>query len=284
MSEPVMKKGRGDGVNIQLAVWEGHGKTILGVHGLSANSRCWDTMAEALTPKYRLLAMDLRGRGLSEKPPTGYSITHHAKDVLGILDNLGLDRVVIMGHSLGAIIAMAFGAQYPERVDRLILIDAGGKVSEEQMTKFYAGIKPSLDRLGKVFPSFEAYVEPLKQVPFNKPWSAQLETYFRYEVEEVEGGLRSRVDPVHIQEEVLNNSALDVTQFYSKITAPVLILRATEGLLAEDDYLLPADAAEKMVSEIPDARCVSLDGTNHYTIVLRKNEKRDKAISSFLDD
>lgn len=284
MSEPIMQIVRGDGVDIQLAIWEGDGRNILCIHGLTANSRCWDILAETLTPKYRLLAMDLRGRGLSEKPPSGYSIAQHAKDVLSILDDLRLDKITIMGHSLGAIIAMYFAAEHPERVDRLILIDAGGKVSQEQMAKFFAGIKPSLDRLGQVFPSFEAYVAPLKQVPFNKPWSAALETYYRYEIEEVEGGVRSRVHPDHIQEEILNNAALDVAQLYPKITAPVLLLRATEGLLSKDDYLLPKDAAERMVQEIPNARCLDLDGTNHYTIVFKKNENRDKALELFLDE
>ena len=222
-------------------------------------------------------------QGVVRKTVFRLLIAQHAKDVLCLLDDLGLDKITIMGHSLGAIIAMYFGAHYPERADRLILIDAGGKVSQEQMEKFFAGIKPSLDRLGQVFPSFEDYIAPLKQVPFNQPWSAALETYYRYEIEEVEGGVRSRVHPAHIQEEILNNAALDVVQLYSKITAPVLILRATEGLLAKDDYLLPKDA-ERMTKEIPNARCVDLDGANHYTIVFKKNEIRDKAIESFLNE
>ncbi|MBW2059974.1 MAG: alpha/beta hydrolase [Deltaproteobacteria bacterium] len=282
MSEPRMKKAKGDGVEIQLAIWEGGGKTILCIHGLTANSRCWDTLAETLAPTHRVLAMDLRGRGLSEKPPSGYSIAQHVKDVLALLDDLKLERAVIMGHSLGAIIAMAFGAEHPDRVDRLILIDAGGKVSEEQMTKFYAGIKPSLGRLGQIFPTFEAYLAPLKQAPFNQPWVPALETYFRYEVEEIEGGVRSRVQPGHIQEEILNNSLVDVSRFYSKITNSVLILRATDGLLAKDDYLLPLEAAERMVREMPNAKCVDVEGANHYTIIFRPNEMRDRAIDNFL--
>jgi len=282
MSEPKMIKVKGDGVEIQLAEWEGEGKPILCIHGLTANCRCWDTLASTLAPKFRVLAMDLRGRGFSEKPPSGYSAAQHAKDVRALLDDLGLEQAVIMGHSLGAIIAMVFGAQHPERVDRLILVDAGGKVSEEQMTKFFAGIKPSLDRLGQVFPSFEAYVAPLKQAPFNQPWSEALNAYFRYEVEEVEGGVRSRVQPGHIQEEILNNSLMDVAQLYPKVTSPALILRATEGLLSRDDYLLPIEAAERMVREMPNARCVDVEDTNHYTILFRPNEARDRAIDAFL--
>ena len=93
-----------------------------------------------------------------------------------------------MGHSLGAFISLVFAAQYPQRVDRLILVDGGGKLSETQMAKVFAGIKPSLDRLGQVFPSFEAYLSLMKQAPYLQPWNSYMETYFRYEVEEVEGG------------------------------------------------------------------------------------------------
>jgi pimeloyl-ACP methyl ester carboxylesterase len=227
--------------------------------------------------------MDLRGRGLSEKPPTGYSIDHHCKDVLALIDDLGLEKPVLMGHSLGAFISLVFAAQNPKRVDRLILVDGGGKLTESQMAKVFAGIKPSLDRLGQVFPSFENYVSLMKQAPFLQPWNFFIETYFRYEVEEVKGGVRSRVHPKHIEEEAQNLGKVDSTQFYTKVTSPTLILRATKGLLAEDDLVLPKDVAERMVREIPNARCVDLEGTNHYAILFQPNERRNKEILKFLE-
>ncbi|MDZ7696114.1 MAG: alpha/beta hydrolase [Deltaproteobacteria bacterium] len=195
MTEPTMKKVSGDGVHIQLAEWEGEGKPILCVHGITANCRCWDVMADALSPAHRILAMDLRGRGLSDKPDTGYSIAHHINDIRAVLDDLGLEKVVLMGHSLGAFISLTFAATFPERVERIILVDGGGKLSEEQMAKVFAGIKPSLDRLGKVFPSFEEYIEMMKQAPFLHPWSGAFDTYFQYEVEGVEGGYGPVLSP-----------------------------------------------------------------------------------------
>ena len=74
MREPLMKKVQGDGVEIQLAIWGGEGKRILAVHGLTANCGCWDAMAAMLSPRHQVLAMDLRGRGRSAKPSSGYSI------------------------------------------------------------------------------------------------------------------------------------------------------------------------------------------------------------------
>jgi len=284
MLKPTMIKAKGDGVKIQLVVWEGKGKEILCVHGITANSRFWNCLASALAPHHRLIAMDLRGRGLSDKPPTGYSIKHHCKDIAAVMDDLGLERPVLMGHSLGAFISLVFAAQYPERVDRLILVDGGGKLSEDQMAKVFAGIKPSLDRLGKIFPSFETYLSLMKQAPYLQPWNLYMETYFRYEIEEVQGGIRSRVHPNHIEEEAKNLKEVDSREFYKKMKSPTLILRATKGMLAEDDLLLPEDAVEQMVSEIPNAKRVDVEGANHYSILFQPNVKRDQSILDFLKE
>ena len=282
MNEPIMKKGSGHGVDIQLAEWEGNGKTVLCVHGITANCRCWDVIAGALSPAHRVLAMDLRGRGLSGKPDSGYSITHHVSDIRAVLDDLGIDKVVIMGHSLGAFISLAFGATFPDRVDRIILVDGGGKLSAEQMEKVFAGIKPSLDRLGNVFPSFEAYLKVMKEAPYLHPWTPAFETYFRYETEDVDGGVRPRTHPEHIQEEAANLGNMDVATFYPQVNSPTLILRATEGLLADDDILLPEKVLERMLKEIPNARAVTVQGVNHYMIVFQPNAVRDQAILNFL--
>ena len=283
MATPRMITAKGYGIHIQLAVWEGKGNPILCLHGLTANCRFWDGLASALAPDHRVMAMDLRGRGLSDKPASGYSIEHHCQDVLTLIDDLGLTRPVLIGHSLGAFISLVVAAKHPQRVDRLILVDGGGKLSEEQIARVFAGIKPSLDRLGRVFPSFEAYIAPLPKAPFLQPWNSFMETYFRYEVEEVEGGVRSRVYPKHIEEEAINLRGVNSTQFYNKVASPTLILRATKGMLAEDDLVLPVEVAERMVREIPGAKRLDLEGTNHYSILFQPNRKRDQAILEFIE-
>lgn len=283
MAAPATRKVNGDGVKIQLAVWEGKGRDILCIHGLTANCRCWDGLAAVLAPRHRVLAFDLRGRGLSDKPSSGYSVETHCRDVKAILDGLGLNQAVLIGHSLGAFIALAFAAQNPERVSQMILMDGGGKLSPQQTGKILAMIKPSLDRLGQVFPSFESYLETMKKIPFLQPWSPVLETYFRHEVEEVEEGVRPRIQAGHIQEEVVNLSRMDAAQFYPKVQCPVLILRATEGILAKDDILLPGDVAQRMIREMPGATSFDVEGANHYSILFQSFLRRDRAILEFMD-
>jgi pimeloyl-ACP methyl ester carboxylesterase len=285
MTEPKMITVRGDGVDIQLAAWGEKGKTVLCIHGITANCRCWDVLAQALSGDYRVLAMDLRGRGLSDKPETGYSIETHCNDIRALLKDLGVRKAVLMGHSLGAFISLVFAGTYPEMVDRLILVDGGGKLSKEEMNKVFAGIKPSLDRLGKVFPSFEAYLDMMKQAPFLKEWSEALERYYRYEIEEREGGgIRTRIRPEHIDEEAANLRKIDVAEFYARVSCPVLILRAPEGLLADDDILLPREVLGRMLREIPNAQSFEVEGTNHYTIIFQKNDARDEVLRNFLNN
>jgi len=284
MSEPTMMTARGDGVTIQLAEWGKQGKPVLCIHGITANCRCWDVVASTLASDYRVFAMDLRGRGGSEKPVSGYSVDQHCRDIVSLLDDLGLERPMIIGHSLGAFIALAFAALYPDKVDRAVLFDGGGDLSAEQMAKVFAGIKPALDRLGKVFPSAEAYIDLMKRAPYLQPWSPALETYCRYELEEIEGGVKTNIDPLHIQEEAMNLGKMKADSFYRRIGCKTLILRATKGLLAEDDILLPETVVEKMMREIPDARRVDIPGTNHYSILFQPSPLRDKALTSFLKE
>lgn len=283
MTEPMMRKANGDGAQIQLAIWEGIDKQIICLHGITANCRSWDMVASALSPKHRVIAMDLRGRGGSDKPPSGYSLDYHLRDIRCIIDELGIDRVVLMGHSLGAFISLAFAARYPERTDRIVLFDGGGKLSQEQLDTIFAAIKPALDRLGKVYPSTEVYIDAMKSAPYIQPWSPAIENYYRYELEEVEGGVRCNISPAHIEEEAVNIRKEEVDQFYSQVQCDVLILRATVGLVSQADLLLPEPVVGRMMREIRKASRVDIPGANHYAIVLQPDKRRDQALREFLD-
>ncbi|MDX2501018.1 MAG: alpha/beta hydrolase [Deltaproteobacteria bacterium] len=282
MPEPIMKKVKGDGIEINLAIWEGAGQPILCIHGITANCRCWGTLADALTPEYQMIAMDLRGRGQSGKPPTGYALEYHLRDIICLLDDLEIDRVVIMGHSLGAFIGLAFAADYPERIDRLILVDAGGDLSKEQFDKVFVGIKPALDRLEQIFPSTEAYLEKMSAAPYIQPWSAVTETYYRHEIEAVDDGVRTNIAPAHIREESANIKKLDCAPYYPRIKCKVLILRAPNGLLSQDDILLPEDVIDRMLQEISHVQRYDAQGLNHNGIVFQPHTARDEVIREFL--
>ncbi|MEA3232638.1 MAG: hypothetical protein U9Q05_12865 [Thermodesulfobacteriota bacterium] len=124
----------------------------------------------------------------------------------------------------------------------------------------------------------------MKSAPYIHHWSDAIENYYRYELEEVDGdGVRTNIDPKHIQEESANVRKVDVEKLYPKINCDVLILRATQGLFGLDDLLLPEPVVEKMVRDIPHATRFDVEGTNHYGIVFQPHAARDRAILAFLE-
>lgn len=282
MNQPNMIRAKGDGIEIQLCEWAGQGRPVLCVHGLTANCRCFDVIASTLAPRHRILAVDLRGRGLSDKPETGYSIEHHCRDLEAVLRGLGLDKITLLGHSLGAFISLAFAATRTNLVEGIIMMDGGAPLSLEQWGKIATAIKPSTDRLTLTFPSFEAYLEHVKQAAYLEPWNQAIEDYFRYECHEVDGVVRSRIKAENIQEETANILAMDATQYYPKVKCPVLVIRATQGMVVEDDLVMPEEATAELQKLLPQTKVVSITGANHYSILFQPIEERTRAILDFL--
>jgi len=104
----------------------GDGPPLLLIHGIGDNSSTWDTVIPLLAQKYTVIAPDLLGHGLSDKPRADYSVAAFANGMRDLLSVLGFDQVTVIGHSLGGGVAMQFCYQYPQMVQRLVLVAAGG--------------------------------------------------------------------------------------------------------------------------------------------------------------
>lgn len=106
------------------------GSPILLVHGFSNNRFVWDEIAEGLRPRHRTLAVDLRGHGDSDwSPDARYGVPDYASDLPAVLDAAGIERAVVVGHSLGGNAGTLFAASHPERVSALVLVDTGPSLS-----------------------------------------------------------------------------------------------------------------------------------------------------------
>lgn len=105
---------------------EGSGEVVLLLHGIAGSSETWRALIRPLSRRYRVVAPDLLGHGNSTKPRSDYSLGALSVLVRDILDQLGIPRATIVGHSLGGGIAMQFVYQHPEYVQRLVLIASGG--------------------------------------------------------------------------------------------------------------------------------------------------------------
>src|SRR3954465_4695994 len=104
----------------------GSGPALLLLHGLGGDHTTWLPVVQALSRRYTVIAPDLLGHGLSDKPRADYSVGGYANGMRDLLTVLGIDRVTVVGHSCGGGVAMQFAYQFPERTERLVVVASGG--------------------------------------------------------------------------------------------------------------------------------------------------------------
>ena len=114
-----------NGLNFHLIDWGGGGQWLVLLHGLASQAHIWDLVAPRLTDSFRVIAIDQRGHGLSDKPDHGYDWATITSDLDAILRAQKIDRAVLAGHSWGGNVALQYAADQPDRVSGLILIDGG---------------------------------------------------------------------------------------------------------------------------------------------------------------
>jgi pimeloyl-ACP methyl ester carboxylesterase len=169
--------------------------TALLVHGLTGRADVFRALTEELEAEglagWRILAVDLRGRGATGRVGGPVGIPAHSADLVALMDREGLDRVAFVGHSLGAMIGVYLAANHPDRLSRLVLVDGGSDVTDE----VDALLSPVVERLERTNPSREAYVEYLKGLPdFEDRWDENLERYFAGDVRPADGEWRHHAD------------------------------------------------------------------------------------------
>ncbi len=266
--------------------WGEQGTPIVFIHGITANAYCFQAFADELASDHRVFAYDLRGRGDSDKPEEGYSIPLHAADLAELIDELGLLRPVIVGHSLGAMIALYFAAHYPEKLSKLVLIDAGAALPWKSIGEQPAWLTASFNRLGTPVPSFEEYTQRLKVAPFMGPyWNDYFDAYFEHDVRRNDdGSVASKGYREGILEDAVHLFENRPEEQWEHVTVPTLLLRAGQGLFAEDDQLLPVEAAEAIRQGIKNCRFVDYPTLNHYTIVFGVDRGPAQEIRKFVDE
>ncbi|CAM2196103.1 Pimeloyl-ACP methyl ester carboxylesterase [Paraburkholderia kururiensis] len=102
----------------------GHGPAVVMLHGYGESGDMWEPLAAALAQTHTVIVPDLRGMGLSAHPATGYDKKNQGHDVADVLDALHVDKVDVVAHDIGNMVAFAFVAEQPERVTHLVLMDA----------------------------------------------------------------------------------------------------------------------------------------------------------------
>jgi pimeloyl-ACP methyl ester carboxylesterase len=253
------------------------GRLVIGIPGLSTNLRSFDVIYEALDgSRHRKVAFDPRGRGRSDKTGPGtYGWPAHARDVIEIADKLGAETFDVIGWSMGSWIAMVVAQMAPDRVRRIVLVDAAGLPQESIKVPVYAG----LDRLAAVFPSRDAFMTLAKSLPHYQPWPPW-ERLFDYELVDVEGGVSFRTQKAAPWEDEQYRLQQDPYALWPALTMPVLLVRAAQEVPPNFGYLITKAEYARFLLEVPTAEGVEIEA-NHYTVGMAPAAAR--AIAEFLD-
>jgi lipase len=282
MEESLWKKERVTG-EVELAVCRaGRGPDpVVGLHGITAQHRAFNAVARYLEPSHGLVGVDLRGRGDSDKPESGYSLEAHATDVARVLDYLGLESAVLAGHSMGGFVALKTALMFPERVRAIVLLDGGWprvestdeELTEEERQEAAAleeGLARAFKRLDMTFESPEAYLDfwfPDQNLKLDD-LPQDLADYYLYDLGEVEVGYRPKASRVAAEQDSPSVSSTSPTAEEMRgVACPVALVRASQGFFPGSDPLISDEVRDMMAGSLDIRTEILLEGANHYTML-----------------
>lgn len=247
---------------------------VLAIHGITSSSHAWLAVTRALGGAATLIAPDLRGRGASNELAGPYGIAAHARDMVAVLDHLGLDSAVVVGHSLGAYIAARLAADHPARVRAVVLVDGGltipGSEGVDPQAFLDAFLGPAVTRLKMSFPARDAYREWWRGHPAIAGGDVQdddLAAYADHDLVGEEPHLHSAVTEQAVRADAAD--LFQVAESAQRLTVPATLMCAPRGLQDDPYPMQPLPLVRAWADGDPGLRhAVQVPGVNHYTIVL----------------
>ena len=267
-------------INLHYLDSESAGQTVILMHGLTANAHAFDgLLKEGLSKKYRIISVDLRGRGQSDKPQEGYTMKDHAQDIFGLMDALGLEKCIIGGHSFGALLTFYMAFHHAERIEKMLLLDAAARLHPQTKEMLI----PALSRIGQTYPSFDAYLEKVKSGAYMTYWEDTMLSYYQADVQTNEDGtVTQRSTPENMTEAILKGSFGEPWLDYIKaVEQPAILLNGTMNY-ALNAPLLPKEFALETVELMKNCQYREVWG-NHQTMLYGQGAKDIvKGIEDFL--
>lgn len=236
---------------------------ILALHGWLDNAATYDRIAPFLTD-FRVIAVDFAGHGFSDHRQEGvrYHIVDHVDDVIGFADALELDRFILMGHSMGAGVSTLLAGSFPERIDKLILLEGLGTNTSEsaEAPAILRSAVCDMKKAGaKRKPIYETRDEAIaaRSLAIGGISIAAATSLCNRGLEAVEGGFTWRSDP-----RLKMNSALRLTDsmieaYLKALSMPTLLVTGKQSFLATSGVM------EKRKQFVPELQHVSLAGNHH---------------------
>jgi len=238
-----------NGLRLHLLDWGGEGRVpLLLLHGFTGHAHAWDTLSIALQPHFHVYALDQRGHGDSD-PADTYNAVAAFDDISGVIDQLGLTSVVVVGLSMGGRNAMYLASRRPDLVQRLVVVDIGPEISAR------AAVIPPGPPEPEAWDSIEQAAQHLYRAnPFPGIH------YYRWVVTH---SLRQRPDGALVWawhpsvKERRSQPDLDWWAVVRAITPATLVLRG------EHSHVLDRDVAERMARELPQGRFIEIPQAVH---------------------
>ena len=228
-------------------------RPIVLIHGTSASLHTWDGWAEALKGKRRVIRFDLPAFGLTgPHPQNDYSIEAYVRFVGAVLDTLNVQHIVLAGNSLGGQIAWATAVAFPQRVDQLVLVDAGGYPMEPKSVPigFQIARMPGVRSLMEyVLP--RGVIESSLRNVYGDPTKVSTELVDRYYELTLRAGNRAALG-YRMQQRLSGDSKV-----IAGLKVPTLVLWGGK------DLLIPVDNAHKFAADIAGSKLVVWDDLGH---------------------
>jgi N-formylmaleamate deformylase len=232
-----------DGVRLHALEYGGDGPPLVIVPGITSPAITWEWLAEELARDHRVLVLDVRGRGLSDHPPWGFTLPEYAADVATAIDEAGYDRPAVLGHSMGARIAAALGVLHPDGAGPLILVDP-------PLTGPGRGEYPT---------SLEAFVDQLEKARAGATVNEIREFFPTWSDEQLQLRLEALAtcDETAVRETWQNFHEEDFFAYLRQLAPPVLFM------VGGDSPVIPAAAVPEVAQTNPGLEIVSVPGAGH---------------------
>lgn len=266
----------GDGIELAYGFWPGAGQPIIALHGVTASYVNFVGIAERLACRRPFLAFDLRGRGDSDKPESGpFGMAQHADDVAAAMSAFELSGCIVVGHSMGAFVAVALADRYPDLVAGMVLVDGGlpldppADIAPEQLLD--VALAPQMARLRTTFESFDAYLEFWRELPpfQGGRWNSWVEAYLRYDLGGEAPAFRPKASEACVRGDFLDTlNRAELRRRVRAISVPTRLLRAPEGFNPGQPPLLPDDLVRRELAGLTTVTDLLVEDTTHYTIGL----------------
>lgn len=235
-----------DGINLYYNDYGQKGQVpFIFIHGWISSSEFWRNQVKKLKDKRRIIVLDLRGHGKSDKPREEYSIKKFSEDLESFMDKLGVTKAILVGHSMGGMIALQFTLDHQEKVEKLILIDTLAKSSFSIRRKMLFFIS---------------------QIAF----SISYESFMRYYLKRIFRKNYPKVILEKTLEKVLKNpkyvvkscysaiKTFNVSQELASITIPTCIIQGSESFI-------PLSQAKYFEKKIRNTYLAIIEGAGHST-------------------